>query len=473
MGRRLVQELLGLAKLEDTPLVRRLLLLGLRSLHHFLAYGGTVSTALVDSIISGLDGMLGDQVNAIMHHPGFQSMERSWRGLKFLIDHADFEENIEIVLLSVSKGDLLNDFEDTPERVRSGLYAHVYTSGYGQFGGHPVGAIIADYTFGPGPQDIRLLHFVSGVAAMAHAPFLASVDKEMFGVDDWDTLPNLKDLKTVFEMPQYARWRAFRETPDARYVGLTLPRFLLRLPWGMSVNPTKRFVFEEDLSSTEHFCWGNTVFALATRLTDSFSQYRWCANIIGPDGGGTVEELPIYQYESLGQIHVKMPTDVLISEHREYELAEEGFIALTVRKGADNAAFFSANSCQKAKKYPSTTEGKQLELSYRLAVQLPYMMIMNRLAHYIKVIQRENIGNWKASKDLERELNQWISQYVTEMDDPDPVTRSKRPMRMAQVVVSEVPGDPGWYAVKILARPHFKYMGATFTMALAGKLDKQ
>ena len=431
-----------------------------------------VSTSLVDRMIADVDARLSAQVNAIMHHADFQKMESTWRGLKFLVDRTDFRQNNKIEFINVSQADLLADFEDAPDITRSGLYKHVYTAEYGQFGGQPVGAMISTYEFGPGTQDIQLLYKVASVAAMAHAPFIAAASKDFFGINTWEELPNLKDLKSIFEMPQYTKWRGFRDQEDARYVGLTLPRFLLRTPYGANTVPAKSFSFEEEATSTDDFCWGSTAFAFASRLTESFAQYRWCANVIGPQGGGAVDNLPVYNFESMGQIQTKIPTQVLISERREYELAEEGFIALTMRKGSDNAAFFSANSCQKGKVFANTAEGKEAQLNFSLSTQLPYMMIMNRLAHYIKVIQRENIGTWKEKSDLDRELNKWISQYVTEMDDPDPVTRSKRPLRMARITVNDVPGEPGWYSVGVLARPHFKYMGASFTLSLVGKLDK-
>lgn len=432
-----------------------------------------ISGALVDEMIAELDAKLSAQVNEILHNESFSRLESAWRSMKFLVDNTDFRQNIKIEFINVSKSDLLDDFEDAPEVVKSGLYKHVYTAEYGQFGGQPVGAIIANYEFGPKPQDIQLLQYVASVASMSHAPFIAAAGKEFFGIDSWDQLPNLKDLHSVFEMPQYAKWRSFRESEDARYVGLTLPKFLLRLPYGENSVPAKSFNFKEEAVRDDEFCWGNTAFCFATRLTDSFAKYRWCSNIIGPQGGGAVENLPLYQFESMGQMQTKIPTQVLISERREYELAEEGFIALTMRKGSDNAAFFSANSVLKPKSFPNTPEGKEAEMNFKLSTQLPYMMIMNRLAHYIKVIQRENIGSWKERVDLERELNKWISQYVTEMDNPDPTTRSKRPLRMARITVSDVEGDPGWYSVSLVARPHFKYMGANFTLSLVGKLEKQ
>ncbi|HEB50667.1 MAG TPA: type VI secretion system contractile sheath large subunit [Desulfobulbus sp.] len=435
---------------------------------------GKVTKAVVDDMIAEIDKKLGLQVDAILHHPEFQKLESAWRSLKYLVDNTDFRENIKLEMLNVSKEDLLDDFEDAPEIPKSGLYKIVYTAEYGQFGGQPYAALIGNYEFGPGPQDIKLLQNVASVAAMAHAPFIAAAGPQFFDLDDFRDLPNLKDLKSIFESPKYIKWQSFRESEDARYVGLTLPRFLLRLPYGPETMPVKAFDYEEHVENGhDRYLWGNTAFAFATRLTDSFAKYRWCANIIGPMGGGTVEDLPLHQYEAMGAIQTKIPTEVLISERREFELAEEGFIALTMRKGSDNAAFFSANSVQKPKFFGISKEGKEAELNYKLGLQLPYMFVINRLAHYLKVIQRENIGTWKERSDLENELNKWISQYVTEMDNPPPIARSRRPLREAQVTVESVEGEPGWYRVGLKVRPHFKYMGAFFTLSLVGKLDKK
>ncbi|MEW6261645.1 MAG: type VI secretion system contractile sheath large subunit [Thermodesulfobacteriota bacterium] len=435
--------------------------------------GQKVAASVVDEMIAGLDQKLSAQVTAILHDEHFQKMESSWRSLKFLVDRTDFRENIKISLLNANKDDLLSDFEDSPEVPKSGLYRLIYSAEYGQFGGQPYGAMIANYDFGPGPQDMKLLGYVAGVASMAHAPFVAAASPQFFGVDSFEGLPSLKDLKSIMEMPQYAKWQSFRASEDSRYVGLTLPKFLLRLPYGPGTVPAKTFNYREDVVGGDRdFCWGNTSFAFAARLTDSFAKYRWCTNIIGPQGGGAVEDLPLYQYEAMGAIQTKIPTQVLISERREFELAEEGFIALTMRKGSDNAAFFSANSCQKPKFFGISKEGKEAELNYKLGTQLPYMMIVNRLAHYIKVIQRENIGTWKERGDLETELNKWISQYVADQENPSAAVRSRKPLRKAQIEVSDVAGEPGWYAVSMKVRPHFKYMGASFELSLVGKLDK-
>lgn len=433
-----------------------------------------ISKAVVDDMIAEIDKKLSLQLDAILHHPEVQKLESGWRSLKFLVDRTDFRENIKLEILNVSKEDLLEDFEDSPEVVKSGLYKTAYTAEYGQFGGQPYATMIGNYSFGSGPQDIKLLQYLGSVASMAHAPFIAAAGPSMFGLEDFNNLPQLKDLKSIFEGPQYTKWQSFRESEDARYVGLALPRFLLRLPYGPETQPVKAFNYEEDVSASHSdYLWGNAAFTFASRLTDSFAKFRWCANIIGPKGGGAVEDLPLHQYEAMGAVQTKIPTEVLISERREYELAEEGFIGLTMRKGSDNAAFFSANSVQKAKFFGISKEGKEAETNYKLGLQLPYMFVINRMAHYLKVIQRENIGTWKERADLERELNNWIRQYVADMENPAPEVRSRRPLRQAQVTVEDVEGEPGWYRVGLKVRPHFKYMGAFFTLSLVGKLDKE
>jgi type VI secretion system protein ImpC len=436
--------------------------------------GQKADKKIVDNMIGEIDQKLSRQLDAIMHHAAFQKLESAWRGLKFMVDNTEFRENIRLHVVNCSKEDLLTDFEDSPEIVKSGLYRTVYTGEYGQFGGEPYGAMIANYSFGPGPQDIALLQKVAAVATMAHAPFIASAGPQFFGVDSVQKLPNLKDLKSIFEGPQYAKWQSFRESEDSRSVGLTVPRMLLRLPYGSGTVPVKSFNYEEDVKGGhEAYLWGSTAFAFATRISDSFAKYRMCANIIGPTSGGAVENLPLHQFESMGEIETKIPTEVLISERREFELSEEGFMALSMRKGSDNACFFSANSCQKAKKFGNSKEGKDAELNYRLGTQLPYLFVVNRLAHYIKVLQREQIGSWKEKNDLDRELNAWIGQYVVDMDNPSPTVRSRCPLRAAQITVEDVPGEAGWYKVDMKVKPHFKYMGAFFTLSLVGKLDKK
>ncbi|HZO12588.1 MAG TPA: type VI secretion system contractile sheath large subunit [Polyangiaceae bacterium] len=436
--------------------------------------GERVDKALVDAMIAEIDEKLSRQIDEIIHNPDFQRLESSWRGLKFVIDRTNFRENIKVEMVNCSKEDLLMDFEDAPEIPKSGLYKLVYSAEYGQFGGKPYGLMVANYDFGPGPQDITLLQNCAAVAAMSHTPFIAAAGAQFFGLDDYLNLPNMKDLKAVFEGPQYTKWQSFRESEDSRYVGLCMPRFLLRLPYGANTVPVKAFNYNEEVVGDHgRYLWGNSAFAMATRVADSFAKYRWCPNIIGPQAGGAVEDLPLHQYEAMGEIQTKCPTEIMLTERREYELSEEGFIGLTMRKDSDNACFFSANSCQKAKYFGQSEEGRDAELNYRLGTQLPYLFIICRLAHYIKVLQREQIGSWKERTDLENELNKWIGQYVADQDVVSPAVRGRRPLRKAQISVEDVPGNAGWYKVDMKVRPHFKYMGAFFTLGLVGKLDKE
>ncbi|MFJ4112009.1 type VI secretion system contractile sheath large subunit [Pseudomonas sp. NPDC089758] len=428
----------------------------------------------VDQMIAELDRVLSKQMDAILHEPEFQQLESAWRSLKLLVDRTDFRENIKLEVLHVSKGDLLDDFENSADITCSGIYKHVYTAGYGQFGGEPIAAMVGNYNFGPSSPDIKLLSYMASVGAMAHAPFLAAPSPEFFNLSSFEELPNLKEVKDIFAGPRHAKWRAFRESEDARHVGLTGPRFMLRSAYHPQENPVQSYHYREDIDGQhDNYLWGNSAFLLASCINDSFARYRWCPNIIGPQSGGAVEDLPVHLYESLGQLQAKIPTEVLISDRKEFELAEEGFIALTMRKDSDNAAFFSANSVQKPKNFPKTPEGLQAQTNYKLGTQLPYLFIVNRLAHYIKVLQREQIGSWKERKDLESELNKWIKQYVADQENPSADVRSRRPLRAAKVEVSDVAGEPGWYQVSLAVRPHFKYMGANFEISLVGRLDTQ
>jgi type VI secretion system protein ImpC len=434
--------------------------------------GEKVEQKVVDNMIAEIDNRISAQVDEIMHHGDFQKLESAWRGLKLVIDRSDFKENIKIEMLSVSKDELMEDFEDAPDITKSGLYKHVYSAEFGQFGGKPYGSIISDYQFGPGAQDVNLLSKLSSVSAMSHAPFIAGAGPQFFGLDSFEGMPNLKDLESIFEGPQYTKWQAFRESDDSRNVGLTLPRFLLREPYGED-NASKLFKYEEKVDgSKEKFLWGNSAFAFATNLTRSYAKYRWTPNIIGPQSGGMIEDLPVHKFSDNGEIKTMAPVEVMLSDRREFELSEQGFMGLTVRKGSDNATFFSANSPQKPKFFGNDAEAKQAETNYRLGTELPYLYVVNRLAHYIKVLQRENIGSWKTRSELENELQTWIRQYVADQDNPPASVRSRRPLREAKITVTEDPGNPGWFRVDMSVRPHFKYMGSSFTLSLAGKLDK-
>ncbi|RJP73291.1 MAG: type VI secretion system contractile sheath large subunit [Candidatus Zixiibacteriota bacterium] len=429
---------------------------------------------VVDGMIAELDQKLSRQMSAILHHPDFQKLESAWRALKFLVDQSDPQQNVKIEILNVSKESLTEDFKNAPDVVTSGLYKQVYTQSFGTYGGEPYGLLVGNYDFGCSTPDMFLLNKLAAVATMAHAPFVAAAAPDMFGMDSFAGLPSINNLHALFETERTIKWRKFRESEDSRNVGLAMPRFLLREPYNARTNPVKSFHFQEEAQNDERdFLWGNAACAFATRVVDSFARYRISANIIGPQGGGAVENLPLHFYEAMGNLQTKIPTEILISDRREFELSEEGFIPLTMRKGSDCAAFFSANSCQLPRKYPDTEEGHRAETNYKMGTQLPYTFIVSRLAHYIKVIQRENLGTFKDRGQLEQELNKWIRQYVTEDDQAQEAVRARRPLRKAQIMVSEVENDPGWYRVEMKVQPFIKYMGAFFELSLVGKLDKK
>ena len=433
-----------------------------------------IDKSLIDAYITEIDAKLSSQIDEILHHEDVQKLESAWRGLKFVVDQTDFRENIKIDILNVSKEELLEDFENAPEIVKSGLYQHMYTAEFGQAGGEPIGAMVANYSFGPGPQDIALMQKVCAVGAMAHCPFIAAASAEMFGVDDFQEVTKLKDLHSIFEGPQYTKWNSFRDSPDARYMGLTMPRFLLRHPYDPDANPVKAFNYHEAVTDDhKKYLWGNASYAFATRLTASFADSRWTMNCTGPTSGGMVENLILHQYKSMEGIETKIPTEVLISDRREYELSESGFIGLTMYKGTDKACFFGANSVQKPKTFADTEEGRRDQTNYKLGTRLTYMMMISRLAHYLKVIQRDNIQTWQSPVKMKTELETWMRQYAADMDNPTEAVANRRPIRKFSIDVEEVEGEVGYYKVDLKVMPHIKFEGADFTLSLVGKLDKE
>tara|TARA_B100000768_G_scaffold180703_1_gene201369 strand:- start:742 stop:2190 length:1449 start_codon:yes stop_codon:yes gene_type:complete len=430
-----------------------------------------VDKSYVEFLIDELDAKLSKQMDEILHNEVFQSLESPWRSLKLLTDRTDFGENIKIDILSVAKDELLQDFEDTDDITETGLYRKVYTNEFGQFGGDPYGVMVGDYGLSPSAHDMRLLSYMASLSAMTHAPFMTSASEDFFGLDDFSELPDLKQLEALFEGPQYLHWRNFRNSDDSRNVGLTLPKFMLRATYGENI-PVRSFNYQESIQGKSDYLWGNSAFAYATRLNNSFAKYRWCPNIIGPQSGGEMADLPINVVNVSGTDRVEGPVEVSISDRKEYELSELGFIPLTLRKDADSAVFFSSNSAQQPKKFSNDEEGRQAEVNFKLGTQLPYLFIVNRLAHYVKVLQRENLGSWKSRSELESELNKWIRQYVADQDNPSAATRSQRPLRKALITVSEIVGDAGWYSVGLEVTPHFKFMGANFTLSLTSILER-
>ncbi|HKM14866.1 MAG TPA: type VI secretion system contractile sheath large subunit [Marinospirillum sp.] len=431
-----------------------------------------IDKALVEQMIAELDKRLSQQMNSILHAPEFQALESTWRGLDFLVQRTEFTENIKVEIFNTSQDELLEDFEDSPEANQSALFKTVYTKEYGQFGGEPYGVIIGDYAFNQSTKDIQLLEHMAALSAVTHAPFITGTSPKFFGLGAWSELPDLKEVSSLFEGPQYIKWRNLREQDDSRNLGLTLPRLMGRALFGDD-KPVRSFVYQEEaLKGESDYLWINACYAYATRLMDSFARYRWCPNIIGPQAGGAVLNLPVHITESEGTPLLNGPIETVVSDRKEYEISELGFIPLTQRKNADNATFFSSNSVQQPKYFGTDPAAKVAELNYRLGTQLPYLFIINRLAHYIKVLQRENLGSWKTRSDLESELNRWIRQYVADQENPSPATRSQRPLRRAVVQVTEIDSEAGWYQVGLEVTPHFKFMGANFTLSLTGLLDR-
>lgn len=433
-----------------------------------------VNKFALDEMIAHIDNLVSMQMDEILHNEDFQKLESVWSGLYFLVERTDFNQNIKINLFDITKEEALEDFENNPDVTQSVIYKNIYSSEYGQFGGEPVGAIIGDYQLSASGPDMTFLNKMASIAAMSHAPFLTSCAPSFFGLDNYSELASIQDLDGLLQGPQYMRWRTFRENEDSKYTGLMVTRFLTRSPYSPEENPIKSFSYKENVhNSHNHLLWGNSAYAFATRLTESFAKYRWCGNIIGPRSGGSVKNLPTYVYESFGTMQSKIPTEVLITDRREYELAEAGFITLTLRRDSNNAAFFSANSALKPKVFPNTPEGKEAETNYRLGTQLPYIFLISRLAHYLKVLQREEIGSWRERTDIENGLNEWVRQYISDQENPPAEVRSRRPFRGAKIKVDNVAGEPGWYKISLSVRPHFKYMGGNFELSLVGKLDKE
>ncbi len=429
-----------------------------------------IDKVVVDQAISEIDQKLSDQIGVILHDKKFQEMESSWRSLKFLVDRTNFRRNIKIQMLNVSKQDLADDFEDAPEPVQSGLYKQIYTEEYDQPGGEPIGAVISNYAFGRGPSDIDLLQNVAKISAATHCPFVGSVNAEFFGLQSITKLPSIPDLASLFEQAEYAKWNGFRDSEDSRYVGLTVPRFLLRLPYGKETTSVKEFDFEENVTGEEHdkYLWGNASFAFATRLTESFANHGWCVHIRGPQAGGLVEDLPLHLYSAGGDTETKVPTEILVPDRREFEFAQQGLIPLSFYKNKNYACFFSAQSTQRAKEY-STPEATA---NSKLSANLPYLFLVSRLAHYLKVIQRENIGAAKEKGDLQSELDSWISKLVTEMPNPGADLKARCPLRSAHVEVMDHEDNPGFYSVNMKVRPHFQIEGVNVDLSLVSQMPK-
>ena len=424
---------------------------------------------MINARIAQIDHLLSIQLNEILHHPSFQKLEGSWRGLKYLMDNSETGVGLKIRVLNVTKKELLRDIEKAPEFDQSALFKKVYEEEYGVFGGAPFGALIGDYDFGKHPEDMALLEGVSHIAAQAHAPFVSAAAPDLFNLESYTSLDAPRDLAKIFDSTEYAKWKSFRASEDSRYVALALPRTLARLPYGAETKPIDEFRYEEHVDGTDHskYLWMNAAYAVGTKMTQSFAQYGMCVAMRGVEGGGLVEGLPTHTFATdEGDQALKCPTEVPITDRREKELADLGFVPLVHCKGTDYAAFFSVQSCQK----PKTYDTDSANANARLSAQLPYIMAVSRFAHYLKAMMRDKIGSFMSREEAQSFLNRWITKYVTPDDSASPATKAERPLREARIDVTEVPGKPGVYRAVAFLRPHFQLDELTVSLRLVAEL---
>ncbi|MCS4292966.1 type VI secretion system protein ImpC [Comamonas sp. BIGb0152] len=442
---------------------------------HALAHTNIISSdayRTVEGMIAEIDRKLSEQINKIIHHEDFQRLEGSWRGLHYLVNNTETDEMLKIQVFNISKKELGRTLQRHKGILwdQSPIFKKVYEAEYGQFGGEPFGCLVGDYFFDHNPQDVALLTEISKISASAHCPFIAGADSSLMQMESWQELANPRDLTKIFGNTEYIKWRALRDSDDARYLGLTMPRYLARLPYSTRDNPVDGFDFEEDTAGEKHnnFCWSNSAYAMATNINRSFKHYGWCTSIRGVESGGIVEDLPVHIFPSDdGGVDIKCPTEIAISDRREAELAKNGLMPLIYRKNSDVAAFIGAQSLQKPAEYYDADATANANLSARL----PYLFACCRFAHYLKCIVRDKIGSFKERDDVERWLNNWIMNYV----DGDPANSSEgikamKPLAAAEVVVEEIEENPGYYAAKFFLRPHYQLEGLTVSLRLVSKL---
>ncbi|OGB02733.1 MAG: EvpB family type VI secretion protein [Burkholderiales bacterium RIFCSPLOWO2_12_FULL_64_99] len=429
-------------------------------------------SANIDARIAEIDQLISAQLSEVLHAPEFQKIESSWTGLHYLCKHTSTGERLKIKLLNTSKKDIVKDFKTAIDFDQSALFKKVYEEEFGTFGGSPFGALIGDFEIGRGAEDMYFVEQMSHVAAASHAPFISAASSELFGLEAFTDLGKPRDLAKVFDTVDYAKWKSFRESEDARYVGLTVPRFLGRLPYDPKEGiTTEGFNFVENVDGTDHnkYLWVNTAYALGARLTAAFETYGWCAAIRGVEGGGLVEDLPTHTFKTDdGELALKCPTEVAITDRREKELSDLGFIPLVHCKNTDYAAFFGAQSAQKAKKYDSDAANANAALS----AQLQYMFAVCRIAHYMKSMMRDKVGSFANTLDVERYLHNWLMQYVVDSQDASQEIRAQKPLREASVEVSEVPGRPGVYRAVAFVRPHYQLDELSVSLRLVAEMPQ-
>lgn len=423
---------------------------------------------LIENQIKNLDKALSTQLNLILHNPDFQQLEGTWRGMKYLVSKTETGSHLKLRCLHATKKELLQDIENASDFDQSRLFKMVYEEEYGTYGGEPYGLLVSSYEFTKSNADLDLLMGISNIAAAAHAPFIGSASANLFGLESFEKLGEPRDLAKLFEQ-NMEKWAQFRSMEDSRYVGLTLPRMLMRLPYGKATTPIEGFDFEEDVdgSDSSKYCWGAASWALGERITSAFAMHRWCAAIRGAEGGGMVEGLPLHKFKTAeGDIATKVPTEVSVTDRREKELSDLGFIPLVFCKGTNYATFFGASTANKPKSYDTDFANANA----RISAQLPYILSASRFAHYLKVIARDKVGSFMSREEVSNFLNRWIMQYVIGTDDAGQSMKAKYPLREARVDVYDVPGRPGAYRAVVYVRPHFQLDELTASIRLVANL---
>ena len=430
----------------------------------------------IESLISDIDNVVSKQLAVVMHDEKFQKLEGSWRGLKYLVQNSETGENLKLRVLNCSKKELHTDLSRAPEFTESQIFKKVYTGEFDQSGGTPFGALIGDYQFDHGGADMDCLSKMSGVAAAAFAPFITSPSPKMFGFDSWTETSNPRDLKKIFDTEEYIKWRSFRESEDSRYVVMTMPRVMARLPYGANTTPVDGFNFEEvplgrsgEPIEIDHdeYCWMNAAYCMGANLTSAFSETGWCTAIRGVENGGKVENLPSHVVKTKkGDKRQKCPTEILIPDSREKEFSDMGFITLGNFKGTDYAVFMGAETCQKAKTY----DRPEATANAKISARLPYIMAASRFSHYLKCIARDKVGSFMEAQDCEDWLDRWIKNYVCAQSRPSSEEKAKFPLSEARVEVKEVPGSPGVYNARFFLKPFLQMEELNAAMSMVAQL---
>jgi type VI secretion system protein ImpC len=435
---------------------------------------GNDAVSSIQAIIAELDRKLTEQVNVILHHEDFQKLEGTWRGVHHLITNTETDEHLKIRVLNISKKEaakVLKRYKGTAWD-QSPLFKKVYEEEYGTPGGTPYGCLIGDYEFDHSPPDIEMLTGIAQIAAAAHTPFITAAAPRLYNMESWQELGNPRDLTKIFQTPEYAAWRSLRESEDARYIGMTMPRYLARLPYGAKTAPVEEFDFEETTEGADHskYTWSNAAYAMAVNINRAFKLYGWCARIRGAESGGMVEGLPVHSFPTDdGGIDMKCPTEIAITDRREAELGKNGMLPLSHWKNTDYAVFVGGQSLHK----PAEYDDPDATANANLGARLPYLFATCRFAHYLKCIVRDKIGSFKEREDMEKWLNKWISQFVEGDPTASEAMKALRPLSAAQVVVEEVEGNPGYYTSKFFLRPHYQLEGLTVSLRLVSKLPSE